>query len=344
MKPRLLAVLLALSLPAFANPDSDWAAIVAMDAGPKKKPASREEAQILARTHLGKQKKLIETFLAQYPSDPRAFDARLQLAAILAATGNMDKIPQQVDEAMRILGDLEKSPGAPLEKRADAGFRRASLILLGAIGKEARMRDVIIATARDFVSKYPGDKRGPRLLVEASTVCENDPGLKRKLLDEARNLSKEEALNHRIADDLVRLNLLDKPFALKFSTVQGGTFDTSQQKGKVVVLVFWSAESPHSLLWLQGFRSSVAKLPQADLRIATISLDTNKKALAQRLEEFRIENWPTHFDGRGWENSVARPLGINAIPTVFILDKSGVLRTANARDAYEVWITRLLKD
>lgn len=344
MKPRLLAVLLALSLPAFANPDSDWAAIVAMDAGPKKKPASREEAQILARTHLGKQKKLIETFLAQYPSDPRAFDARLQLAAILAATGNMDKIPQQVDEAMRILGDLEKSPGAPLEKRADAGFRRASLILLGAIGKEARMRDVIIAAARAFVSKYPGDKRGPRLLVEASTVCENDPALKRKLLNEARNLSKEEALNHRIADDLVRLNLLDKPFALKFSTVQGGTFDTSQQKGKVVVLVFWSAESPHSLLWLQGFRSSVAKLPQADLRIATISLDTNKKALAQRLEEFRIENWPTHFDGRGWENSVARPLGINAIPTVFILDKSGVLRTANARDAYEAWITRLLKD
>lgn len=344
MKTLILVTLLLFTATAFATPDSEWAAIVAMDAGPSKKPATREEAQILARTHLSKQKKLIETFLAQYPTDPRAFDARLRLAAILAATGKMDNIQQQTDEAMRILGDLEKLPGAPAEKRADAGFRRASLFLQGMIGRETQMRDAIVATARNFVSKYPGDKRGPRLLVEAATVCDNDPGLKRKLLNEAKALSSEEALNYRIADDLVRLNMLGKPFPLKFSTVQGGTFDTSSQKGKVVIIVFWSAESPHSLIWLQTFRAAISKLPQTDLRIATISLDSSSKALTQRLKEFQIESWPTNFDGKGWENAIARPLGINALPTVFILDKSGVLRALNARDSYGTWITELLKE
>ena len=241
---RLILGLLGFATCAFATPDSEWAAIVAMDAGPSKKPATREEAQILARTYLEKQKALIQVFLAQHPSDPHAFDARLHLAAILAATGKMDNVRQQTDEAMRILAALEKSPDAPAEKRADAGFRRASLFFQSLIGRESEMRDSIVEAARNFVEKYPGDKRGPRLLVEAATVCDNDPALKRKLLNDALALSKEDALNHRIADDMVRLNRLDKPLDLKFSTVQGPVFDIREQKGKVVVIVFWSAESP----------------------------------------------------------------------------------------------------
>ena len=344
MKTILIAGILLGAVCASAAPDSGWTEIVAMDAGPSKKPTTREEAQILARTHLAKQKKLIEVFLAQYPSDPRAFDARLRLAAILAATGKMDNIPQQTDEAMRILTALEKSPDVPAEMRADAGFRRTSLFLQGTIGREVKMQESIVGTARNFVEKYPGDKRGPRLLVEAATVCDNDPVLKRQLLNEARSLSKEDELNHRIADDIVRLNHLDKPLDLKFSTVQGPAFDTAGQKGEVVVIVFWSAESPHCLMWMQSFRAALAKLPKVGLRVVTVSLDTSKKALAERMKEFQIADWPTNFDGNGWDNAIARPLGINALPTVFILDKSGVLRALNARDNFGTWITKLLKE
>lgn len=341
----LLLICLLIGSPcALAGPDTEWTTIVAMDAGPAKKPANRDEALLLARLHFAKHKKLIDDFLAKYPSDPRAFDARLRLAAILAATGKMDNVQLQTDEAMRILVALEKSPGAPVEKRADAGFRRASLFFQSMIGRESEMKESIVDAARNFVEKYPGDKRGPRLLVEAATVCDSDPALKRKLLTDARELSGEDALNHRIADDLVRLNHLDKPLELKFPTVQGGTFDTAGQKGNVVAIVFWSAESPHSLMWMQSFRSAVGKLPKSDLRIATVSLDSDSKALAQRLKEFQIEDWPTNFDGRGWDNAVARPLGINALPTVFILDKSGVLRALNARDNYDFWIRKLLRE
>jgi thiol-disulfide isomerase/thioredoxin len=344
MRKYLLAALLCGLACASASPDTEWAAVLAMDAGPSRKPATREEAQILARAHLAKQKQLIEVFLAQHPADPRAFDARLRLAAILAATGTMDHVPQQIDEAMRILAALEKSPDAPAEKRADAGFRRVSLFLQGLIGRQTEMRDSIVTAARNFVEKYPGDKRGPRLLVEAGTVCDNDPALKRKLLNEARALSTEEELNRRIADDLVRLNHLDKPLELKFSTIQGAGFDTREQVGNVVVIVFWSAESPHCLMWMQHFRSALEKLPKAGVQIVTVSLDTSSQELSRRLKEFQIEAWPTNFDGKGWDNSIARPLGINALPTVFILDKSGVVRALNARDDYGFWITKLLKD
>lgn len=344
MKSLFFALCLLVSGCAFATPDTEWAAIVAMDAGPAKKPASRDEALLLARAHFARHKKLLDDFLAKYPSDPRAFDAKLRLAAILAATGKMDNTQLQIDEAMRMLAALEKEPDVPVEKRADAGFRRVSLYLQSMIGRENEMRDSIVDSARNYVAKYPGDRRGPRLLVEVATVCDENPVLKRKLLTDARALSKEEALNHRIADDMVRLNLLDKPFRLKFSTIQGGMFDTESLKGNVVVIVFWSVESPHSLLWMQLFHRAVAKLPKDNLRIATVSLDTDQKSLVQRLKEFQIEEWPANFDGKGWDNAVARPLGINALPTIFVLDKKGVLRALNARDNYEVWIRKLLRD
>jgi len=342
MKSLLLALLLPAA--ALAGGDQEWSAIVAMDAGPGKSPKTREEAQLQARTHFARHQALIEEFLAKYPNDPRAFDARLRLAAILAARGHMDNAPAQVDEAIRILAALEKLPGIPEASRADAGFRRASLYLQSLIGREYEMRGAIVDAARNFVGKYPGDRRGPRLLVEASTVCDSDPALKRKLLTEARDLSKEEALNRRIADDLVRLNLLDRPFRLNFPTIQGGTFRTEDQLGNVVVIVFWSAESPHCLLWMKGFRRAMEQLPKTSLRIATVSLDTNKKALLQRMNEFQIEAWPTSFDGLGWDSAVARPLGINSLPTTFVIDKKGVLRAINARDNHDLWVRRLLRE
>ncbi|MEI6033836.1 MAG: TlpA disulfide reductase family protein [Verrucomicrobiae bacterium] len=340
----LLALALFLPLFAWAGADEEWSAIVALDAGPGKPPSTREAARLQARSHFSKHQKLIEGFLSRYPGDPRAFDARLRLAAILAAAGKMDNVQSQVDEAMRLLAGLEKSSGTPQEIRADAGFRRVSLYLQSLAGRENEMRGSIVEAARGFVAKFPGDRRGPRLLVEAATVCDSDPALKRELLSEARAQSKDEVLSRRISDDLSRLSLLDRPLHMKFPTLQGGSFDSDAESGNVVVIVFWSAESPHCLLWMQEFRRTLAKLPKDNLRVASVSLDTNKNVLVQRMKEFQIEAWPTDFDGRGWDNAIARPLGINSLPTVFVLDKSGVLRALNARDRCDLWIRRLQRE
>ncbi len=343
MKRCLLALFFA-PLLAVAAPDEDWARIVAMDAGPARKPTSREDAQLLARQHFATHRALIESFLAANPDDPRAFDAKLRLTAILAATGQMDGNQKQVDEAMRLLGDLEKSQSVPVEKRADAGFRRVSLYLQSLRGREAEMRTSLVDAARGFTSRYPGDRRGPRLLVEVSSICDNDPALKRDLLTQARSLSTDEPLNRRIADDLTRLNKLDKPFEISFSTLQGRNFDSSALRGNVVVIVFWSAESPHCILWLPKFRKAIAALPKENLRVATVALDSDRNEVSKRLAEFQMSDWPTFFDGLGWENAIARPLGINALPTVFVIDRAGILRSINARDNVDIWVRRLLRE
>jgi phenylalanyl-tRNA synthetase beta chain len=76
----------------------------------------------------------------RYPGDPRAFDARLKLAGILAAQGKITSDQSEVDAALRLLGELEKTPGVPCEKLANAGFARASLLMQNQKGSADRMR------------------------------------------------------------------------------------------------------------------------------------------------------------------------------------------------------------
>lgn len=340
---RSLLLVLFLPLAALAGADEDWNRILAFDAGPKKKPSSRDEALQLARTHFALQRAAIGNFLAAHPEDPRTFDARLKLSDILAAEGKMDGQQAKVDEAMRLLEQLEKTEGVPREKCADAGFRRAALIMQSQKGSTDRMREVVISASRNFCVKYPGDRRGPRLLVEAATVCDEAPNLKRQLLEQALSATTEEPLKARIRDDLNRLDRLNAPVDLKFTALGGRAVDLRALRGNVVVLIFWAAGSPHSLLWLRDFRTAYEDLPKDRLRVITVSLDEEQAAVEEKLRDLRA-GWPTHFDGKGWESAVARPLGINALPTVWIIDKKGNLRALNARENFETWIRQLLRE
>ena len=337
-----LFLFFALVASLLASPDDDWNVIVAMDAGPPVKPTSAAEARVLGKSHFVKHQALIEDFLKKNPNDPRAFDARLRLAAILSATGKMEKKQSLVDEAMRMLQALEKDKSFPLDKRADAGFRRVSLYMQSLDSPENESRRDIVTAARNFQSRYPNDRRTPRLLVEVATVCDNAPDLKRELLNAALASSPDESLKRRIGDDLKRLALLGKPLALRLNTIQGRSIDTSNLSGRIVFLIFWAADSAPSLLWMQNFQLALANLPVDRFSIITISLDKDPALPMERLKDMGMSQWATSCDGKSWDGAIARQCGINSLPTVLLLDQSGVVRAINVRGSYESWIRKLL--
>jgi peroxiredoxin len=243
---------------------------------------------------------------------------------------------------MRQLQALERDKSATLSQRAEAGFRRVSLLMQSLKGQESDRRRDLVAAARNYSIRYAGDRRAPRLLVEVATICDNDPALKRELLEEARQSSKEDALNRRIQDDLRRLGLVDKPLAVSFPTIQGGTFDIARQRGRIVVLVFWSAEAVPSLIWMEDFRRALVNLPAERIEVATVNLDKNPEKVSSFMKEVSLPDWPTACDGKGWGGAMVREFGINALPTVFLFDQKGILRAVNARNSYEPWIRKLI--
>jgi len=112
------------------------------------------------------------------------------------------------------------------------------------------------------------------------------------------------------------------------------------------VLIYFFAEwSPPSMAKLDWVRELGARFPARDVKMLGISLDENQAALAANLAAHKI-TWPVFFDGKGWESPLVRSLGINALPTLWIVDQKGNLRALNARTERETsaLIAQLLRE
>ena len=74
-----------------------------------------------------------------------------------------------------------------------------------------------------------------------------------------------------------------------------------------------------------------------------ISLDPTPEALAVTLKARNV-TWPVIFDGKGWKSPLVRSLSLNALPTLWIVDRQGCLRTLNAKTESEALVRELLKE
>jgi len=330
----------SLSAKKFDGASARWAEIQEMEKGPQSNPKNRPEAAQLTREHLLTHQQMLESFIADFPQDQRQFQARLRQAALIASRATLENDRLGLERAYRLLVDLERARNITREQAADAAFQRVSILFLQARGQEERMREMLVNASTNFHSRYPSDGRGPRLLVEAAGICDPVPRTKRALLETAVRDTRDEAVKARALDDLRRLDLLGQTVPLEFETTTGAKFSLEEERGKVVLLIFWAADSPHSLFWLGEFLQQIQELPPGRPVVASINLDTEEASMREVVEELQIRH-PIGFDGKGWEGTLVRNLGINALPMVWIFDKKGRLRSINARDDYLVLIRRL---
>jgi len=63
--------------------------------------------------------------------------------------------------------------------------------------------------------------------------------------------------------------------------------------------------------------------------VVGISSDDDREALAKFVKENRIP-WSQYFDGKGELNQFALKFDVGGIPTIWLLDRKGVLRDLNA--------------
>jgi hypothetical protein len=341
MHRALTPLLTALLLPVLQTANADWSEIVALDRPVTRLSPDALKAKAELKTHFEAQIAANKAFLRENPGDPHAFDSQVRLAVAEARLGSLEKDPRVVDAAVSRMISLEKQ--APDERqRAETMFRRISLQWQDLGNDPDRRRERAVTSALNFAGAFPDDRRAPRLLAEASTACDNQPGLKRRLVTQALGLpatSADPSLKRRLEDDIRRLDLLGKPVNLSFRAIDGSVVDLSRDRGKVVAIVFWAADSAPCLVWMRDFVTYAAGIP--DLKVVGISLDRDRGDLEAAVRTLKI-NWPMAFDGRAWEGHIVREFGINALPTLWLIGGQGNLETLNARDNYQLKIRELL--
>lgn len=318
--------------------DADWQAVLALDAGPQAAARTSTEAQAVILDHLAKQERALRGFMAGHAGDAREFEAKLRLARLLSVRGRIVG-GKNAAEAARLLAELEKA--ATPEQQTEIEFTRLAENMRDLQKPTARQRDTLLADARSFQAAHPGDKRLAALLAEVALLFESDPKTMQALLVDAQALARDDDLKARIADDLRRVELVGKPVELSFKPSGGRPVALADYRGKIVLLVFFAAWSEPSMDAVVEVQRIAATLPKDRVQLLGFSLDTKPEKLDDFARSKKIA-WPVWCDGKGWESPLIRPLGINALPTVWLLDAEGRLRSLNALEDTAGQVRQLL--
>jgi thiol-disulfide isomerase/thioredoxin len=124
-----------------------------------------------------------------------------------------------------------------------------------------------------------------------------------------------------------------KPLDLKFTSLDGRDVDLAQLRGKVVLIDFWATWCPPCKHIAPDVLDLYKKYHSQGLEVVGVSVDSDKQAL---LETVKTEGlpWPQYCDFKGADNEVAAKFGIEQFPTLFLLNKKGVVVNNNLVDLW----------
>jgi thiol-disulfide isomerase/thioredoxin len=139
-----------------------------------------------------------------------------------------------------------------------------------------------------------------------------------------------------------------KPIELAGTQTDGTPFSTKNWKGKVILVDFWATWCQPCLAELPRVKKTYLEQHAKGLEILGVSCDSDVEELKGFLTKNKDMPWPQLFDAKEnpklqW-NPIAKEWGINGIPTMFLIDKKGVLRSVEARKDFEEEIPKLLAE
>lgn len=256
-------------------------------------------------------------------------------------------------EFYRRFPDHDQAPAAmTLESRWMAPFQEAVLehraVRFEAeaarehAGDELAIWTEIERKARAMQDAFPESYAPSQWLLRIARRAET--GHARKLAAEVRD---RKGLADFVREEAVallkRLDMVGKPLAMQFTALDGREVDLGQMKGKVVLVDFWASWCVPCVAELPQILATYDKLHAEGLEVVGVSFDEHRENLVRFLAAKRVP-WPQFFDGQGWSNRVGRELGIQTLPTLWLVDRQGLLRDLNARSALEDKVRRLLAE
>lgn len=250
---------------------------------------------------------------------PRSISTVL-LAALLAATALPARAEKNFDDRMK------EARSAVLAKRPDGA---------------AAFYDELEKQGRTLIAEFPDRLEAYEMLL--AVASQGDAAKARSLVREIETSKAPDEAKERARGLLAKLDAVGKPLDIKFTAVDGRSVDLTAMKDKVVLVDFWATWCGPCVAELPNVKETYQQLQPKGFEIVGISFDSDKAKLESFVKEKSIA-WPQFFDGKGWKNEFGVKYGISGIPTMWLVDKKGILRDMNARQDLAGKVEKLLAE
>ncbi|MBX3748261.1 MAG: redoxin domain-containing protein [Verrucomicrobiae bacterium] len=342
-------------IPASATPagpaDQAWAHFQAVYSNPPQPPASWAEGppdedalrtfQLERGAAAVKVADVARDFYQAHPDDPRAVPARwheMQLLDAAVKLGHTNALPRLLTLEKERLEDPSLTEDERFGVRM-AGEQRAAELLFPQ-GEEVARRALEEAALR-LAREFPGRSEPYQVLLNLAGGAA--PERARELVTPLLNPELPEEVREGAQALLTKLDRVGKPLDLKFTAIDGREIDLSKMTGKVVLIDFWATWCGPCIAELPSLKETYEKLHPRGFEILGISFDQEKEALERLVAREKLR-WPQYFDGAEGTESLGERFGIESIPTLWLVDKKGVLRHLDARNDLEAKVLALLAE
>jgi thiol-disulfide isomerase/thioredoxin len=321
----------------FKTADDLWAQIQKLQQGPTSSSATPQDVMGLLRQLTG----AAAEFQTRYPKDSRRWEARLiavQFNSMLASAQSQQPDPVKIESELHAIAD---APDAPVATKVEAR--------LGLIGLHTGSSDPDTLTPAiekemvAFIHDFPDDPNDAQLQkVRLQALQTTDPAAGSKFLDKLLQDKNPAVVQMAQAEVQIR-DLKKKPLELQFTASDGSKVDVSKLRGKVVLIDFWATWCGPCMEAVPDVVKVYKELHSKGFEIVGISLDQDKGSMVGvTLASGMV--WPQYFDGKGWGNEISTRYGITSIPTMWLLNKKGVVVDTEGEDGLQEKVEKLVAE
>ncbi len=288
---------------------------------------------------------LIAEFRAKFPTHPLRWRLLMHEANAREIREELSiPLPKGSRTAAEIYAEIMASPDADATVKAEASSARLIGLSDQVAAKKVTLTDWETQLTT-HLKTFP-DFEDNTVLVEMRLMLVEEHANARfiPLLEE---LSKSnvpavaELASSRLASAKMMAELKAKPLDLKFKAFDGSEVDLQKLRGKVVLIDFWATWCGPCMAELPSVLKAYEQYKEKGFEIIGISLDEDSAELTRVLKTKKI-TWPQYFDGKGWENPYAKKYGIEGIPTMWLVNKAGMVTDTDATEELAEKIEKLL--